>query len=133
MGHRKRGKASKKKAEGRNHEEELRVNGGFGLAGHGYYGPSNNGYGYGYGYPRGYFQYPYGRQRRHHHYNEYVATAPLTYRDGFNQYGCLHFSDADPYRCYQSFYETPFTSFPQAPPPRQLHPFYTPETVCAIM
>ncbi|KAI9108329.1 hypothetical protein K1719_020520 [Acacia pycnantha] len=66
-------------------------------------------------------------------YDEYVARAPLGYRDGFNHYGNLHFGDIDPYRCYQSFYETPVMSFPQAPPPRQTHPFYTPETVCSIM
>lgn len=74
----------------------------------------------------------YERPERYR-YDEYVARAPLGYRDGFNQYGSLHFGETDPYRCYQTFYETPVMSFPQPPPPRQIHPFYTPETVCSIM
>ncbi|XP_054823159.1 uncharacterized protein LOC129321421 isoform X2 [Prosopis cineraria] len=135
--HRKREKASKKKAEARK-KEAFHGNSGFGGGGHGqgYYGPFHSGYGYGYGYPYrfpdGYYPYVYGRPERFR-YDDYVARAPLSYRDGFNHCGNLHFGDTDPYRCYQSFYETPLASFPQAPPPRQLHPFYTPETVCSIM
>ncbi|KAF7828131.1 Late embryogenesis abundant protein [Senna tora] len=136
-GHRKREKASKKKAEARKHAEEeaFRVNGG--LGGYGYCRPLDNGYGYNYP-PSYYYQYPYqfyGRQGGHYpHYDEYVSRAPLSYRDGFNHYGCLHFGDTDPYLCYQSFYETPIMPFPQAPPPPpKLHPFSTPETICSIM